>query len=161
MFSLKNFDSSIPSINIIGPDNSSVSRRTGINYKRRKQHRLSKLEKQQALSPSEQVTGRSSFLKKNAYNSKNTANAGDSLRETLTKIYFNNNQSNFFESKQNSSINVVGSQSPPKRTMLQVQQQAAAALKSSKNYKYQNQQQLAESVIIYATPLRPTKRNKL
>jgi hypothetical protein len=46
MFSLNNFDSSIPSINIIGPDNSSISRRTGINYKRRKQHRLSKLEKQ-------------------------------------------------------------------------------------------------------------------
>ena len=45
VFSLNYFDSSVPSINIIGPDNSSVTRRTGINYKRRKQHRLSKLEK--------------------------------------------------------------------------------------------------------------------
>ncbi len=118
MFSQNYFDSGLPSINLIGPDNSSITRRTGIDYKKKKQHRLSKMDYKKhakGLPSSEKVTGRSSFLKKNAYNSKITTNAGDSLRETLTKIYFNNNQSNFFESKQNSSIHGISSQSPPKK----------------------------------------------
>jgi hypothetical protein len=45
ILSLNNLDSSLPtSINIIGPDSSSLTRRTGINYKRKKHYRLSKLE---------------------------------------------------------------------------------------------------------------------